>query len=84
MEHFCHEFSMFGHEHILLSFIVVCTHLRCYITSVVCLIMCALYENKQLKYLVNQKRKDVIFSSMFLISFDMCFHNLIKIYVIDQ
>jgi hypothetical protein len=66
MEHFCHEFSMFGHEHIFLSFIIVCTQtLRCYITSVVYLIMCALCEKKQLKDLVNQKMKDVIFSSTF-------------------
>jgi len=80
MEHFCHEFSMFGHEYIFFFFIVICSHLRCYITSIVRLIMCALCEKKQFKK-VNQKRKDVIFSSTFLISFDMCFHNLIKIYV---
>ncbi len=38
------------------SFIVIYTHLRCYITSV---------ERKTLKDLVNQKKKDVIFSLMF-------------------
>ncbi len=57
MEHFCHEFSMFGHAHIFISFIVICTHLRCYITSDVHLMMCALCEKKQLKDLVNQNRK---------------------------
>jgi hypothetical protein len=40
----CHEifilfFCMFGHAHIFLSFIGVCTHLRCYITIDVHLIM---------------------------------------------
>jgi len=52
-------------------------------------IMCALCEKKRLKYLVNQKRKSVIFSSMFFLCIcfwlkaclDMCFDNLIKIYV---
>jgi hypothetical protein len=31
--------SMFGHAHIFFSFIMVCTHLKCYITSDVHLIM---------------------------------------------
>jgi hypothetical protein len=31
--------------------------------------MYALGEKKQLKYLVNQKKKDVIFSSMFFLGF---------------
>jgi len=54
MEHFCHEFSMFEHAH--LFSIMVCIHLRCYITSNVHLIICALYENQQLKDLINQKK----------------------------
>jgi hypothetical protein len=60
---------MFEHAHIFFSFIVVCTHLRYCITSDVHFIMCALCENNQLKDLVNQKRKDLIFSSMFLCIF---------------
>jgi hypothetical protein len=51
--------------------------------------MYALGEKKQLKYLANQKKKDVIFSSMFFLCFvfwtegknsNVCFDNLIKIY----
>jgi hypothetical protein len=50
-----------------LFFIVACTRLKCYITNDVHFIMCALCEKKKLKDLVNQKRKDVIFSSMFFL-----------------
>jgi hypothetical protein len=48
--------------------------------------MCALYEKKIKKELMNQKMKDVLFSSMFFLCFKnygyiiilMCFDNLIK------
>jgi len=43
-------FLMFRHAPIFFSFIVVCTHLRCYITSDVHLIMCALCEKNDWKY----------------------------------
>jgi hypothetical protein len=43
------------------------THLKCYIASDVHLIMRALCETKQLKDFMNQKRKDIIFSSMFFL-----------------
>jgi hypothetical protein len=42
---FCHEFYIFGYEHFF-SFIVVCTHLKCYTISDVHLIMCAFCEKK--------------------------------------
>jgi hypothetical protein len=58
---------MFGHAHIFFSFIVACTHLKCYITNDVHLIMCALCEKKILKDLMNQKRKGVMISSMFFL-----------------
>jgi hypothetical protein len=58
---------MFEHAHIFFPFIVVCTHLRCCITSDVHFIMCALCENNQLKDLVNEKRKDLVLSSMFFL-----------------
>jgi hypothetical protein len=29
-EHFFHELSIFGHAHVFFSFIVVCTHIRCF------------------------------------------------------
>jgi hypothetical protein len=54
---FCHEFSMFGHAHIFSSFILVCIHLKCYITNDVHFIMCALCEKKWLKKWVDQKKK---------------------------
>jgi hypothetical protein len=54
MEHFCREFSMFKHAH--LFSIVVCIHLKCYITSDVHLIIGALCEKQQLKDLINQKK----------------------------
>jgi hypothetical protein len=53
---------MFGHPHNFLSFIVISIHLKCYTTSDVHHIMCALYA-KRLKKLVGQKRKDIIFMS---------------------
>jgi hypothetical protein len=55
--------------------------------------MYALGEKKQLKYLVNQKKKDMMFFSMFFLCFfffevrknsNMCFDNLIKIYASHQ
>jgi len=50
--------------------------------------MCALCEKKWLKELMDQKKKDVLFFSMFFLCFflglkryfDMCFDNLIKFY----
>ncbi len=84
---FCHKLPMFGHTHIFFSFIVICIHLRCYITNGFHFIMYALGEKKQLKYLVNQKKKDMMFFSMFFLCFfffDMCFDNLIKIYASHQ
>jgi hypothetical protein len=65
---------MFGHAHIVLCFIVVCIQLGCYTTSDVHFIICALYEKKLVKEFVNQKRKNVPFSLMFLCSYV----NLIK------
>jgi len=69
------------------SFIVICTHLKCYTTSDVQLITCALCEKKRLKELVDKKMKNILFSSMFfLCSFFglkiilMCFDKLIKFY----
>jgi len=78
MDHFCHEFFMFN---IFFSFIVVCTQLRCYITSDVHFIMEALYEKKRFS---ESKKKDVLFSSMFFpmyLSFwpNFFFDSLIKI-----
>ncbi len=58
--------SLGMHTHIyIFSFIVVCTHLMRYTTNYVHFIMCALCEKKQSKKLVDQKKKDVLFSSMF-------------------
>jgi hypothetical protein len=50
--------------------------------------MCAICEKKKMKNLVNRKKRDVIFPSMFFHPFfflvekyfDMCFDNLIKFY----
>ncbi len=56
---------MFGHPHNFLCFIVTSIHLKCYTTSDVHHIICALYE-KKLKKLMNQKKKDVIFMSRVL------------------
>jgi hypothetical protein len=67
MEHFYQEFPMFGHAHIVLCFIVVCIHLRCYTTSDVHFIICELYEKKLLREFVNQKRKNVPFFLMFFL-----------------
>jgi len=39
----------------------------CYTTNYVHFIICALCEKKQLKKLVDQKKKDVLFSSMFFL-----------------
>jgi hypothetical protein len=47
---------MFGYAHNFSSFIVVCNHLKCY-TTYDHFIICTLCENKQLKKLINQKRK---------------------------
>ncbi len=66
-EALCHEFSMFWNAHIFFSFIVVCIHLRFYITSDVHFIMCGLREKTQSKDLVNQKMMEVILSSMFFL-----------------
>jgi len=85
---FCHEFSMFEHAHFFFSLIVVFNHLSCYTTSDVHFIMCALCEKKWLKELMDPKKKDVLFSSMFFLCFffwlkkyfDMCFDNLINFY----
>jgi hypothetical protein len=72
---------MFGHAHFFA--IVVCIYLRCYITSNVHLIICALCEKQQLKDLINQKKKDVIFSSMFFLCiFLLVKYNLICILII--
>jgi len=60
---------MFEHAHIFFFFIVICIHLRCYIIRDVHLIMCALCDKKRLKDLVNQKRKDLIFSLMFFLCY---------------
>jgi len=49
------SFFMFVHAHYF--FIVVCTHLRCYITNDIHLIICALCEKQQLKDLINQKKR---------------------------
>jgi hypothetical protein len=51
----------FRHAHIFLSFIVVCTHLRCYITSDVHLIM----QKEITQRICVLKMKNVLFSSMF-------------------
>jgi hypothetical protein len=59
---------MFGYAHIFSFFIVVCNHLKCY-TTYDHFITCALCENKKLNKLMNQKRKDVLFSSIFLCVF---------------
>jgi hypothetical protein len=82
-----YEFSMFGHAHFFLSLIVLCTHLRCYTTSDVYIVMYILCKTKQLKELMNQKRKNIIFSSIYVLTFflakkyfDMCFDSLIKLY----
>jgi hypothetical protein len=71
--------------------IMVCTHLRCYITSDVHLIMCALCEKKQLKDLLNQRKKKKNSQCFFLCIyflikkyFDMCFANLIEILCITS
>jgi hypothetical protein len=69
---FCHEFFMFRHVHIILSFIEICIFLRCYTTSDIHMII----WTKQLKFLLNQERKDVIFSSMFLSFFSFLAKNL--------
>jgi hypothetical protein len=66
---FCCEFSMFKHGHVFVSFIVICIQLKCCTTSDVHLIMCALCENKQLKELIDQKKKDVFFYSVFFLCF---------------
>jgi hypothetical protein len=60
---------MFKHGHIFVSFIVIYIHLKCYTISDVHLIMCALCENKQLKELIDQNRKDVLFSSKTFLCF---------------
>jgi len=65
-------------------FIVVCIHLKCY-TSHIHLIMCALCENTWLTKLLDLKKKDVLFSSMFFFLwlkfyFDVCLDHLIKFY----
>jgi hypothetical protein len=77
---FCHDFPMFGHAHIFSSFIVICTHLKCYTTSDVQLITCALCEKKILKEAVDKKMKNILFSSIFFLYFGlkiilMCFIN---------
>jgi hypothetical protein len=46
-------------------------YLKCYTPSDVHLIMSTFYENKWLKKLMNQKRKDILFSSMYF----LCFKN---------
>jgi hypothetical protein len=83
---FCHEFSMFETCTFFFSFIIICTHLRCYITNDVDLVICALCEKEWLKTLMDQKRKDIWFSSMFFLCiflvknyFHMHFDHLIKI-----
>jgi hypothetical protein len=70
---------------ILFSFIMIFTYLRCYITNDVDLVICALCEKEWLKTLMDQKRKDILFSSMFFlciflvkIYFHMHFDHLIK------
>jgi len=77
---FVMRLSMFGHAHIFFSFIMVCTHLKCYITSDVHLIIYALCEKKWLKELEDKKRKDVIFSSIFFLRFFLA-KNIILIYL---
>jgi hypothetical protein len=63
------SFLYLGMHIICLSFVVVCIHIKCYITNDVHFIMCALCEKKWLKKLVDQKRKNVLFSSMFFYNF---------------
>jgi len=58
------SFLCLGMHIYFFSLIVVCIHLRCY-TSDVYIIIYVLCKTKQLKELVNQKRKNIIFSSMF-------------------
>jgi hypothetical protein len=62
---FFYDFLMFGHAHIFSSFIVICTHLKCYTTSDVQLITCALCEKKKLKKLMDQKMKKIIILNVF-------------------
>jgi hypothetical protein len=75
-------FLMFGHAHIFFSFIVICTHLRCYITiDVYVTLLC---EMKWLKNLVHQKMMDILFPKYYFLYicfcskkyFDTCFDNL--------
>jgi hypothetical protein len=58
-------FLSLGMHIFLFSFIVVCIHLMCYTINYAHFIMCALCEKKQSKKLVDQKKKNVLFSSMF-------------------
>ncbi len=87
---FYHEFYTFKHAHIFFSFIVVCIHLKCYTTNDVHFIIDALCEKRNLQKIVDQKKKDVLFFSIFFLCifgfclktyFDICFDNLINIYV---
>jgi hypothetical protein len=63
---FGHKFSIFEYALLISSFIMVCTHLRCYTRSDVQFIMCALCEKKWFKELMHQRKKKVVFSSIYI------------------
>ncbi len=84
---FCHEFSMFGYAHIVFSFIVICTHIRCHTTNVHFILCAYMWKDTILKNSRPKKERWTIFfivlsifSFWFKNYFDMCFHNLIKFY----